>query len=70
MFSKNSKGKILGDVSQYSIVRRSFSEDIFDRADNLELKNLATEEDMKNYFNNFVKDDEANKQKDQQQFNK
>ena len=45
---------------------RSFSEDIFDRADNLELKNFATEEDMKNYFNNFVKDHESNKRKDQQ----
>ncbi len=56
------KGKILGDVSQYSIVCKSFSEDIFDRADNYELKNLATEEDMKNYFKNFVKDDDPNKQ--------
>jgi hypothetical protein len=43
-------------------VCKSFSEDIFDRADNYELKNLATEEDMKNYFKNFVKDDDPNKQ--------
>lgn len=57
-------------MSQYSIVCRSFSEAIFDRADNLEPKNLATEEDMKNYFNNFVRDEEPSKQKDLQQTNK
>lgn len=43
-------------MSQYGIACKCFSETILEKTDQLEPKSLVTEEDMKNYFSNFVKD--------------
>jgi hypothetical protein len=52
-------GKILGNVSQYSIVCTCFGELVFEKT-NFEQNNIKTEEDMKNFFANFAVDSNTN----------
>ena len=50
------KGKILGDVSQYSIACSCFSEVIFEKSSemsNKEKKAILNDEDMKSFFASF-----------------
>lgn len=43
-------------MSQYNIVCRCFNDNIFEKIENIEQKSILTEDDMKNYFLNFVKE--------------
>jgi hypothetical protein len=47
------KGKILGDVTQYSVACTCFSDEIFEKSDKKQIDPLMSEEAMKNYFASF-----------------
>jgi hypothetical protein len=52
----NLKGKIAGDISQYSVACTCFSEAILEKSDLDLQKYPASEEEMKNYFAKFAKE--------------
>ncbi len=49
------QGKILGNVSPYSIVCTCFSQLVFEQVD-MEHKDIVTEEHMKKFFSQFASD--------------